>query len=321
MIKRKRLAQLLGLELAFVLLWNSGFIAAEYGLPNTGAWTLLFWRYLALSTILGVWLIVRGRPRWPGLRTAGQMGVVGVLAHGVWLACVLVPVEMGVPVGIVALVTALQPLMTGAFAGPVLGERTSRWQWIGLLLGFAGVAVAVGARLSADAASASLGYLIPFGSVVGITIASLLQRKWAREETGPTQKASTSRSEPGTASLSTVLFYQSAATTVALLLPAWLAEDFATTWTAPFVGAMAWLVLGVSLGAYACMWALLARQDATRVASLFYLSPPVTMLMAWLAFDDQLISTDVVGLVVAAAGVGLVYGRNAQRSTTSPVRT
>jgi drug/metabolite transporter (DMT)-like permease len=70
---------------------------------------------------------------------------------------------------------------------------------------------------------------------------------------------------------------------------------------------MAWLVIAVSLGAYWTMWRLLARQEATRVASLFYLSPPVTMLMAWLAFGDALILTDVIGLAVAGAGVAMVY--------------
>ncbi|MGM0475569.1 MAG: DMT family transporter [Pseudomonadota bacterium] len=287
--------RIFGLELVFVLLWNSGFIGAEYGLPFAGPWTLLFWRYVALAGVLGIWLAVRRRSLWPGRRAAGHTAVVGVLAHGVWLGCVLVALDMGVPAGIVALVTALQPLLTGALAGPVLGERTDLRQWIGLVLGFLGVVVAVGARLSGDAVTPALGYLIPFGSVVAITIASLMQRHWAR--TG------TSAALP----LDTTLFWQSVATALVLLPLAWGLEGFATDWTAPFLGTMAWLIVAVSLGAYWAMWRLLARDDATRVASLFYLSPPVTMLMAWLAFNDSLLSTDVLGLVVAGLGVLLVY--------------
>jgi drug/metabolite transporter (DMT)-like permease len=289
------LIQLFGLELLFVFLWNSGFIGAEYGLPYTGPWTLLFWRYLALTGLLGLWLGVTRRFHWPGGRPVGHTALVGVLAHGVWLSCVLVALDMGVPAGIVALVTALQPLLTGALSGVVLGERTDARQWVGLILGFGGVVIAVTARLSQDATTPSVGYLIPFGSVIGITVASLLQRKWAQR--------GTSASLP----LDTTLFYQSAATAAALLIPAWLVEGFATEWAAPFLGTMAWLIIAVSLGAYWAMWRLLARQEATRVASLFYLSPPVTMLMAWLAFGDGLILTDVVGLAVAGAGVVLVY--------------
>lgn len=291
----RALAALLSLEAAFVLLWNSGFIAAEYGLPYAGPWTLLFWRYLVLTAVLGGWLSIRGRLRWIGRAEAAHAAAVGVLAHGVWLSCVLVAIDLAVPAGIVALVTALQPLLTGALSGPVLGEHTDRRQWVGLLLGFAGVVIAVTARMTGGGDVSPWAYVLPFGSVIAITVASLMQR---RRELG--QK----RGEVGQ---DVSLFYQSSATAVALLLPAMFLESFATQWTAPFLATMAWLIFAVSLGAYWAMWRLLARADATRVASLFYLSPPVTMLMAWAVFGDQLIATDLAGLVVAAAGVALVY--------------
>lgn len=292
---RRVLTGLIGLELMFVLLWNSGFIGAEYGLPFAGPWTLLFWRYVILTGVLGLWLGVRHRLAWPGVAVAGYTALVGVLAHGVWLGCVLVSIAMGVPAGIVALVTALQPLLTGALSGPVLGERTDAWQWLGLFLGFGGVVIAVGARISAENDIGVAGYLLPFGSVIAITIASLMQRHRERRHT------------PQRLPDDVALFYQGGATAVALLPLAWWFESFATEWTAPFIATMAWLIFAVSLGAYWAMWRLLVRDDATRVASLFYLSPPVTMLMAWAAFGDRLIVTDIVGLAVAAVGVAFVY--------------
>jgi len=291
----KIIAGVIGLELLFVLLWNSGFIGAEYGLPYTGPWTLLLWRYLALSALLGLWLLATRRFIWPGAGAAWRTALVGVLAHGVWLGCVLVAIALAVPVGIIALVTALQPLLTGAFSGLVVGERTGLRQGVGLILGFVGVAIAVGARLSLDADAPVLGYLLPFGSVVGITVASLLQRRWTRAGTGAALPLDAS------------LFFQSVATAGALLLPAWWAEGFATRWTPTFVATMAWLIVAVSLGAYWSMWRLLAKREATRVASLFYLSPPVTMLMAWVTLGDQLIPTDLLGLAVAGVGVWQVY--------------
>ena len=297
---------LLGLELLFVLLWNSGFIGAEYGLPFTGPWTLLLWRYLALAGLLGGWLVLSGRWVWPGRRAWGHAAVVGVLAHGVWLGCVLVAIDMAVPVGIIALVTALQPLLTGAFSGLVVGERTAARQWVGLVLGFCGVAIAVGARLSVDADTPAVGYLLPFGSVMGITAASLLQRRWAQRGTRTALP------------LDSTLFIQSVATAGAMLLPAWWLEGFATQWTPPFIATMGWLVVAVSLGAYWAMWRLLAKQEATRVASLFYLSPPVTMVMAYLAFGDSLIATDLAGLAVAGVGVWLVYRRRAPDGAAVP---
>jgi len=303
------IAGVLGLELLFVLLWNSGFIGAEYGLPYTRPWTLLLWRYLALGGLLGLWLLARGRWAWPGATTVGRTALVGVLAHGVWLGCVLLAIDMAVPVGIIALVTALQPMLTGAFSGLVVGERTAARQWFGLILGFCGVAIAVGARLSLDKQTPALGYLLPFGSVVGITVASLLQRRWNRRQV--------SRPLP----LDTTLFIQSIATALAMLPLAWWVEGFATRWTPPFIATMAWLIIAVSLGAYWTMWRLLTRQDATRVASLFYLSPPVTMLMAWLAFGDTVTLTDLLGLAVAGIGVWLVYRRGAPRTPDAPEPT
>lgn len=300
---RRFLAHLVGLELLFVLLWNSGFIGAEFGLPFASPWTLMFWRYAILTLLLGLWLALRRQLRWPGARAVGHAAIVGVLAHGVWLTCVMLALNQGAPAGIVALVTALQPLLTGALSGPVLGERTDPRQWVGLLLGFAGVVIAIGARLSVDSPVPAASYLLPFVSVAGITIASLLQRGWTR--------AGTSAPLP----LDATLFYQALATALAVLGPAWWLDGFTTDWTPPFIATLAWLILPVSVGAYWTMWRLLARQEATRVASLFYLSPPVTMLMAWVAFGDTLETTDLVGLAVAGAGVLLVYSGGIQRGS------
>jgi len=99
------------------------------------------------------------------------------------------------------------------------------------------------------------------------------------------------------------LFYQSLGTAVAFAFPAIFTEKLETEWTTEFIYTMTWLILGVSLGAYALMWLLIERIDATRVASLFYLGPPVTMLMAWIAFGDTLKILDIIGLLVVFAGV------------------
>jgi drug/metabolite transporter (DMT)-like permease len=99
------------------------------------------------------------------------------------------------------------------------------------------------------------------------------------------------------------LFYQCLGTALAVTIPAFLLEGLATEWDPVLIGALLWLTLGVSLAAYAFMWLLIERIDATRVASLFYFGPPVTMLMAWVAFGDSLLATDLIGLGVIAVGV------------------
>jgi drug/metabolite transporter (DMT)-like permease len=286
---------LLLLEVFFVLTWNSGFIGAEYGLPYAGPFTLLFWRYLILTGLLAGFLALRGRLAWPGLTPAGIAALVGMLAHGVWLGCVLVALQMDVPAGIIALVTALQPLVTGALSGQVVGEPTKPRQWVGLVLGFFGVVIAVGTRLAADDGVSPMGYLLPFGSVLAITAASLTQRRLEHAQS------------PHRLPVDLGMLYQCGATAALMLVPALAFEGMAVEWTGPFVATMAWLILVVSLASYASMWLLIAHRDATRVASLFYLSPPVTMLMAWVAFGDTVSSNDIIGLAVAAAGVLLVH--------------
>jgi len=279
------------LSIGFVLLWNSGFIGAEYGLPYTGPFTLLFWRYLALTLIIVFYLLARNRLRWVGWKVAAPNMLIGVLAHGVWLACVLLALDYQVPAGIVALVVALQPLATAAFSGLVTGERTNLYQWIGLVLGFLGVVFTVSFRMDFESYTSIFGYLIPLGSVIAITAASLIQRRI--EVKKETKKLP----------LDLELFYQSLATTLALTLPAIFIEKLSTQWEPEFIYSMVWLILGVSLGAYALMWLLIERIDATRVASLFYLGPPVTMFMAWVAFGDKVRLTDILGLTIVFIGI------------------
>lgn len=283
------------LAAAFVLLWNSGFIAAEVALAATGPLTLLFWRYWGLTLFLGLYLAARGRLRWPGAGAAGTAAGIGILAHGVWLGCVFLSLQQGVPAGFVALVVALQPLVTGALSGVVTGERTPAGRWLGLVVGFAGVAIAVVGRANLGYGPSVAAHLIPFGSVVAITAASLWQRRL--DLRGHTLRLP----------LDLALFYQGLGTAVAVTLPAVAMDGLATAWTTPFILANLWLILGVSLAAYGLMWMLIAREDATRVASLFYLGPPVTLVMAWIAFGDRLQGADLLGLGVVAGGVWLTH--------------
>ena len=290
------------LAIGFVLLWNSGFVGAEFGLEYTGVFTLLSWRYWLLAVVLLVYLALSGRLRWPGWKPAGLTAIVGLFAHGVWLSCVMLSLELGIPAGIVALVVALQPMTVGALSGRVTGEPTSARSWAGLVVGFTGVFIAVLGRARLDETSSPLIYLVPFGAVIAFTVASLLQRRievYDRSDHLPVALA---------------LFYQCLATALVATIPAFMLEGMATRWTPEFFAILAWLIFAVSLAAYSLMWRLIERMDATRVASLFYFGPPVTMLMAWIALGDTLQASDLFGLAVIAAGVLLVQGSGHRRA-------
>ena len=285
------------LAVCFVLFWNSGFIGANYALPYAEPFALLFWRYWPLTLILLVYLAVRNRLEWPGRSAALTAMVIGILAHGVWLGCVLFSLLYGVPAGIVALVVALQPMATGALSGSVTGEHTPLHRWVGLIIGFIGVMIAVLFRTDITDPQSVFAYFIPFGSVIAITGASLLQRRMEV------------RKQAKRLPLDLALFYQCLGTSLVVTIPAIAVEHLAAEWIPEFIATMIWLIIGVSLAAYTLMWILIARIDATRVASLFYLGPPVTMLMAWIAFGDKILLTDILGLSVVAAGVLLSQKR------------
>ena len=284
------------LSLVFVLLWNSGFIGAEYGLPYADPYSLVFWRYLVLTMVLAAYLLIRKRKHRFNIKKIGHASLVGLLSHGVWLSCVIISIDYGVPAGIVALVIALQPMTTGLLAGYITGEQTTKLQWFGLLTGFIGVAIALISRMDIGEAGSVdwVGYIIPFGSVLAITLASLIQRR--AEINDPDIVLP----------VDITLFYQSLATTIVSALPAYWLEGMAVEGDIVFYASMLWLILGVSLAAYAVMWVLLSRMEATRVASLFYFGPPVTMLMGWAAFGDAIQFTDITGMVVIAIGVLMI---------------
>ncbi|HKL21696.1 MAG TPA: DMT family transporter, partial [Tichowtungia sp.] len=260
------------LEILFICLWNSGFIGAEYGLPYAGVFTQLFWRYAALALLLFLYLLVTKRLRWPGWPAAAPVFFVGILAHAAWLSCSLLSIEYGVPAGVVALVVALQPLLTGALSGKVAGEPTPIHRWIGMGIGFAGVTLAVLARVNLNDSTSLFFHFIPLGAVAAMTAATLIQRRIElirHDKVLP---------------LDVSLFYQCLASAAVLLLPAVCFEKLHTDWQPEFFGSLLWLIGAVSLCAYSLMFDLIKRIDATRLSSLFFLGPPITMLMGWAFF-------------------------------------
>jgi drug/metabolite transporter (DMT)-like permease len=214
----------------------------------------------------------------------------------------------------VALVIALQPIATGALSGLMTGEKTRKVQWLGLVIGFSGVAFSVIFRMKMDNEASLFGYLILLGSVVSISIANLIQRQM--ELKNAMNKLRTEQS----------LFYQSMATASAAFIPAVFFEGLSAEWNMEFTLSLSWLIIGVSLLAYGLMGKLLERISATKVSSLFYLGPPVTMIMAWIVLGDKIKFTDILGLLIVFSGLMLTqtepdkYSKHFRRSQASTHR-
>jgi len=274
----------------FVLLWSSGFIGAKFGLPYAEPLTFLLWRF-ALVTLLLLALALALRAPWP--RTAGEaahIAVAGLLVHAAYLGGVFGAIAQGVSAGEMALIAGLQPVLTAAAAGPLFGERVNARQWTGLVLGLAGVALVVQHRLALAAPFA--GYALAALAVAGITTGTLYQKRWCAHM-----------------DLRSGGVIQFAASSAAMALLAPLLETMKIRWTGEFVFALAWLVVVLSLGAITLLYLLIRRGEAARVTSMFYLVPPVTAVMAWLMFDEQLTAPGLAGMALTVAGVALVVHR------------
>lgn len=273
----------------FVLLWATGFIVARYGMPHAPPLAFLALRFaLAIAVLMA--MVVLARAPWPGRKQVWHLVVSGLLIQAGYLSGVWCAIALGMPAGVSALIVNLQPILT-ALAGPWLGERVTRRQWTGLLLGFAGVVLVVGDKMSAQGLSAvTVGLSVI--ALLSITGGTLYQKRHC-----PSFDLRTGTTIQYAASLAVVL-----------PLSLWL-ESRGFDWTGELVFALAWSVLALSVGAIFLMFALIRRGAATKVASLFYLVPLVTVVLAWLLFDEGFTPLAAAGLVITTVGVAIVQRR------------
>ena len=272
----------------FVLLWSTGFIGGKLGLPYAEPATFLVVRFAIVTALLALFAGVTGAP-WPkSWREAGHIAVAGLLMQATYLGGVFASMYHGVPAGVSALITGIQPLLVAAVAGPFLGEHVSRRQWIGLLLGLLGVVLVVWSKLDLGIGS-PLGYLLSVLGLLGITIGTVYQKKFCPHLDLRSGNA-----------------IQFAASVVVLAPFALLFESRVIVWSGPFLFALGWLCVILSLGAISLLFLLIRRGAAAQVSSLFFLVPPCTALVAYFLFDEQLNALALLGMVSAMIGVALV---------------
>ena len=270
----------------FVVLWSTGFIGARYGLPYIEPMTFLGIRMASVVAIMLVVALVSGA-RWPDLHEAGHSLAVGAMVHFLYLGGVFVAISQGVPAGISALLPGLQPILTSTIASRFMGETVTRQQWLGLALGLLGVVLVLHDR-SIVVAGTPFGWAASVVSLIGITLGTLYQKRFCGRidwRTGNT--------------------VQYAGAGVLFWLAAFAFETRAIHWTGELVFAIAWLVLVLSIAGVALMYWLIRRSAATGFASLFYLVPAVTALMAYVLFGEKLDHVSVLGMVICAIGVVL----------------
>ena len=272
----------------FVLLWASGFVVARLVRPYAEPESFVALRF-ALSAGVLTLIALAGGATWPRNARGWRDGLIaGALMQGVYVGGVFWSIKHGLPAAVAALISGLQPLLTGALAGPLLGERVSGRRWLGIAIGFCGALLVLEPNLRGSATVPLAAVLCCTGAMIGITLGTLWQKR-----TG---------ADADLRSSAAVQFVGGFAVVLPLALvterhPFVLSPDF-------FVG-LAWSVLVLSVAAALLLLRLIRGGAVAKVTSLFYLVPPFTALMALALFGEALAPVQILGMAVAAAGVAL----------------
>ncbi|HEY6630527.1 MAG TPA: DMT family transporter [Rhizobiaceae bacterium] len=287
MISARRLIPIL-----FVFLWATGFIGARYAMPWAEPFSFLAVRFILAFAILAAAaaLLRAERLEW---RNVLHAGMAGVLMHGVYLGGVFWAIHHGLPAGLAALIVGLQPLLTAVLAGRLLGERIMPRHWVGLAAGLAGVVIVLSPKLGAMEGGVTAATLAAsLVAVAGMSAGTIWQKRFLA---GSDLVAGTC--------------WQYAGGALVMVILSFAFETRRFTLNGELVFAMAWLVLVLSIGAIVLLMIMIRDGEMSKVASLFYLVPAVTALIAWALFGEELTLVQIGGMALATFGVALATQR------------
>lgn len=273
----------------FVLLWSTGWVVAKYAAFFADPLTFLALRY-SFAILLFIGFCAVTGARWPrSWSVVGHAIVSGILLHGLYLGAVWWAIGEGVPAAISGIIAGLQPLMTAAVAPFLISENLSRQQRLGLMLGFSGIALAVLPQvLAIDTEFHLLPVVINVLGMGAVTYGTLYQKRHLQ-----------------TGDIRAIAALQYVGALVVTLPLALMLEEMHVTWNLELVAALAWSVLGLSMGAIALLLYLIRRGQVSRAASLIYLVPPLAAVQAALFFGEALTWPMIIGTIIAVTGVYL----------------
>ena len=271
----------------FVLLWSTGFVGAKYGLPYADPFVFLSVRILLAALLLFALARALRMPVRIGRTAIARSGLIGFFLHACYLGGVFYSLSQGLPAGVAAVVTSLQPVLFSLIAVKVLGEQLRIRQVAGLFIGLVGVVMVLGPSIDAQIPSAAIIAILV--ALIGSTTATLLQKKLGAD-----------------IPLISGTAYQYLFSGCVLGVIALATQETSITWSLRFTAAFVWLVLVLSVGAILLLLWLLNSGSAAKVSSLFYLVPPATALEAFLLFGEKVNTQGFLGIGITALGVWLV---------------
>ena len=282
-----------GLKLAsfapilFVILWSTGFVGAKYGLPYADPFIFLSIRVLIAALLLFAIAALLKSPIAIGKSAISRSALIGFFLHACYLGGVFFAISKGLPAGVAAVVTSVQPVLVSLLAVRVLGETLKRKQIVGLFLGFVGVITVLAPSSKADIPIS--GVVAILVALLGSTTATLLQKKIGTD-----------------VPLISGTAYQYLASGLVLGVAAIATGGTRIQWSQEFIVTFIWLLAALSVGAILLLLWLLNTGSAASVSSLLYLVPPATALEAFFLFGEKVNTQGLLGIGITALGVWLV---------------
>ena len=272
------------LPLSFVILWSSAFISGQFIVQSASPFAALTFRFLVVGLCFLIYSYYLKEKILVKINIAFQACVTGILFHGFYLGGVFFSYSVGLSATLSALIVGLQPILTNILSGPLLKERVTFIQWVGIFFGFIGTIFVIGSDIGTKIPI--IGVIASIVALLGATIATIWQKKFT-----------------SSINLSVNNFYQALAASIFLLMVSLIFEIPSINFDNRFVLSMGWQIIMVSFGAYAILMYLIKTGTASKTSNLFFLVPPVTAIMAWMVLDEELFLIDIVGLIICTFGV------------------
>ena len=268
----------------FILLWSSAFITTKPIIDNSDPFTALAFRFFFVAVGFYLFSIYSKQSINISNKNLIESLFSGVLFHGLYLGGVFYSISIGMPTGIAALIVTLQPILTNALSGPILNEKVSIKQWIGVLLGFLGASLVLGLDVGNNIPL--LGLIATTVALISITTSTIWQKKLSNNLPLPVNN-----------------FYQAVGGCLFhILIILFFIEPY-IDFNKTFVIAMSHQIFLVSFGAFTILMFLIKKNSASKTVSIFFLIPATSAFMAWLFLNENLTHLDLVGFFITTVGV------------------
>jgi drug/metabolite transporter (DMT)-like permease len=268
----------------FILLWSSAFITTKPIIDNSDPFSALAFRFSIVAIGFFIFSIYSKQKIIVDKKNFIESFFSGVLFHGFYLGGVFYSISKGMPTGIAALIVTLQPILTNVLSGPILNEKVSIKQWIGVLLGFVGATLVLGLDIGSEIPIA--GLIATIIALIAITSSTIWQKKISNNL--PLSVSNMYQAIGGfTFHMLVIIFFSKAYI------------DFSQT----FIIAMSHQIFLVSFGAFTILMYLIKNNSASKTVSIFFLIPATSALMAWLFLNESLTNLDLLGFLITTIGV------------------